>query len=65
MAVGGLGVVLYGGRAPLAALSKVDLQSVFFATVFVIIVLVLGAYRVLVGRGLTNAVRHPCFCSQS
>lgn len=47
MVFGGLGVMLYGGQSSLSsverALHKVDIQSVFFATMFVIILLVLGA----------------------
>ncbi|KAJ3525277.1 hypothetical protein NM688_g8426 [Phlebia brevispora] len=46
MVFGGLGVVLYGGQSPLAHMHrvfrKVDLQSMFFALIFVIIILVLA-----------------------
>lgn len=46
MALGGLGAVLLSGHPSLSlghVISQVDLRSVFFAVVFVIIVLVLGA----------------------
>ena len=46
MVFGGFGVMLYGGERPLLAwdkvLDKVDVQSMFFATMFMIIILVLG-----------------------
>ena len=47
MVFGGLGIMFYGGQTPFSALnralSKVDMQSVFFATICVIVILVLGA----------------------
>ena len=51
MALGGLGAILLSGHpslSPSHVLSKVDLRSVFLAVVFVIIVLVLGAYPLCV-----------------
>lgn len=46
MVFGGLGIMLYGGERPLWAfdkvLDKVDVQSMFFAAMFMIIILVLG-----------------------
>lgn len=46
MVFGGLGIMLYGGDSPLLAwdkvLDKVDVQSMFFATMFMIIILVLA-----------------------
>ncbi len=48
MVFGGLSILLYGGRSFMfsaeRALQKVDLQSAFFALVFVIVLLVLGAF---------------------
>ncbi|GJE97733.1 hypothetical protein PsYK624_139540 [Phanerochaete sordida] len=46
MVFGGFGIMLYGGDSPLLAwdkvLDKVDVQSMFFATMFMIIILVLA-----------------------
>ncbi|EKM54187.1 uncharacterized protein PHACADRAFT_257853 [Phanerochaete carnosa HHB-10118-sp] len=46
MVFGGLGIMLYGGESPLLAwdkmLDKVDVQSTFFATVLMIVILVLA-----------------------
>ena len=46
MVFGGFGIMLYGGESPLLAfdkvIDKVDVQSMFFATMFMIIILVLG-----------------------
>ena len=46
MVFGGFGIMLYGGESPLLAfdkvMDKVDVQSMFFATMFMIIILVLG-----------------------
>jgi hypothetical protein len=48
MAFGGLGIMLYSGRPSVltarSIIQKVDLQSAFFAFVFVIVLLVLGAF---------------------
>ena len=47
MALGGLGAILLAGHPTYAlghVFSKLDLRTIFFAVVFVIIVLVLGAY---------------------
>ena len=42
--------MLYGGESPLLAfdkvIDKVDVQSMFFATMFMIIILVLGAFHI-------------------
>ena len=46
MVFGGFGIMLYGGESPLLAfdkvMDKVVVQSMFFATMFMIIILVLG-----------------------
>ena len=50
MALGGLGAILLSAHpslSPSHVLSQVDLRSVFLAVVFLIIVLVLGAYLLL------------------
>ena len=69
MVFGGLGVMFYGGQAPLLSpqrlLHKVDLQSMFFFTIFVIIVLVLGASPALISSPETRQAdrtpsREPC-----
>ena len=51
MVFGAFGLMLYGGENPLLVwdkvLDKVDVQSMFFATMFMIIILVLGELRYL------------------
>lgn len=52
MILGGLSAMLYGGHPYLSVgmfLRKVDMRTVFFATVFMIVLLVLGASSAFLG----------------